>query len=347
MKKNYKVNSLYTMGIVCATLSLAFILCSSPIQSQLLPTMHSRSSSLYSIGDIIYVDDDNTQGPWEGTLDHPYQFIQEGIDHAHDGDTVFVFNGTYVENLVINKQLYLLGEAQESTVIDGSNDGKVVSITSSRATVEEVTIQNSGYFFQDAGIYIRTYYVTVTNTIFRDNTEGIHLWEAKYNTIIGNTFINSEYGIYLDHADSNEIKNNFITNNLQGILLEESSNNDIHGNIITDNKDGVTCMSYCNMNTIVNNHFEGNDHWGLFFDRLFDKQNHVYHNNFIENNINAYFETTLLNTWDYNYWDDWIGIKYSPYQFLPKAIVGRIFGPIPWLNLDLHPAKEPFTIDTQ
>ncbi|MFO8077218.1 MAG: hypothetical protein R6U21_01050 [Thermoplasmatota archaeon] len=30
----------------------------------------------------IYVDDDNISGPWEGTIDHPYQCIQDAIDAA-------------------------------------------------------------------------------------------------------------------------------------------------------------------------------------------------------------------------------------------------------------------------
>ena len=30
----------------------------------------------------IYVDDDNTDGPWDGTQEHPYQFIQDGVDNA-------------------------------------------------------------------------------------------------------------------------------------------------------------------------------------------------------------------------------------------------------------------------
>jgi len=33
-------------------------------------------------GTTIYVDDDNTSGPWDGTIEHPYQYIEDGVDAA-------------------------------------------------------------------------------------------------------------------------------------------------------------------------------------------------------------------------------------------------------------------------
>ena len=44
---------------------------------------------------IIYVDDDNTIGPWDGTPEHPYQYIQDAIDVAWHSDTVLVKDGEY------------------------------------------------------------------------------------------------------------------------------------------------------------------------------------------------------------------------------------------------------------
>ena len=55
----------------------------------------------------IYVDDD-ANPPYDGTQQHPYKHIQEGIDASVDGDMVFVYSGTYYESLVLNKSILLL-----------------------------------------------------------------------------------------------------------------------------------------------------------------------------------------------------------------------------------------------
>jgi len=294
---------------------------------------------------IIYVDDDNTAGPWNGTIDYPYQFIQDGIDNANADDTIFVFNGTYFENIMINKKISLTGEQKETTIIDGSNNGKVISVTINQVAIHTFTIQNCGSYFQDAGLYIRSHHNIINNNIFINNTEGIHIWDSQSNTIEENIFTDCDYAIYLITSDSNSIKDNILTNNKQAITLEESSSNDINGNIISENYDGIILTGYCHLNTIVGNNISNNSNYGLFLDRLFDKRNDIYHNNFIDNYFNAYYELSLWNNWDYNYWDDWIGLdEYTGYDFFPKAIFGRLIRPIIWINLDWHPATEPYEI---
>jgi parallel beta-helix repeat protein len=292
---------------------------------------------------IIYVDDDNTDGPWNGTTEYPYQFIQDGIDNSQSDDIIYVFNGTYYENIIINKKTTITGEHKENTIIDGQNLGKVLGITANRVIIDTFTIQNCGNYFQDAGIYIRSTHNTIQNIIFRNNTEAIHLWDAQSNTIQHNTIIGCKYGIYLITSDMNTIKNCIFSNNQQAITLEDSSQNDINGNNISNNIDGITLIQSCHFNTINGNDIIENSNYGIFLDRLFDKRNEIYHNNFIENYFNAYFEISLWNHWDNNYWDDWIGLdSYSGYDFLPKAIIGRLIRPILWVNFDWHPALYPY-----
>jgi hypothetical protein len=64
----------------------------------------------------FYVDDNNTEGPWDGTPEHPYQTIIQAVQNASDGDTIFVFNGTY-KGFTAKKQLNFIGESNIDTII--------------------------------------------------------------------------------------------------------------------------------------------------------------------------------------------------------------------------------------
>jgi len=101
-------------------------------------------------GNTIYVDDDNTHGPWNGTIEYPYQYIHDGVNHAVNGDTVFVLNGEYYEHVLLNKTLQLLGENPSSTIIDGTSHEFIIAITADGATVQNFTMQNSGAGMKDA-----------------------------------------------------------------------------------------------------------------------------------------------------------------------------------------------------
>ena len=65
-------------------------------------------------GETITVDDD-------GGADHTR--IQDAIDNATGGDTIRVFNGTYYENVVVDKPVSLIGNDSVNTTIDGGGSG--------------------------------------------------------------------------------------------------------------------------------------------------------------------------------------------------------------------------------
>jgi len=92
----------------------------------------------------IYVDDN---APPEWYDETHVKTIQEGINVAEDGDVVYVFSGIYVENIIINKKINLIGENKNTTIIDGSNGGYkdvIVTIRRSYVKLKSLTIQNSG-----------------------------------------------------------------------------------------------------------------------------------------------------------------------------------------------------------
>ena len=77
-------------------------------------------NSTFSIATIRYVSKTGTSTPpytsWQTAADS----IQKCINICVDGDTVYVANGVYKENLVINTAISLIGSSMDSTVIDGT-----------------------------------------------------------------------------------------------------------------------------------------------------------------------------------------------------------------------------------
>jgi nitrous oxidase accessory protein NosD len=52
-----------------------------------------------------------------------YTKIQEAVNAASPGDTIYVNDGTYKENIVIPKSLTLNGQNMSNVIIDGGKSG--------------------------------------------------------------------------------------------------------------------------------------------------------------------------------------------------------------------------------
>ena len=325
--------------------------------------------SIYlNYGNTIYVDDDADPGWYDETH---VRTIQEGIDNASGGDTIFVFNGTYYENILIDKTIDLVGEDKNTTIIDGNGKGDIVTIKrTDKVTISRFAIQNSGeykagvYVYKSAdgvisdnlildnryGVYVYknasagfSHTTIKDNIILRSAAFGIWLYQSSYNIISRNIMNDGEiYGLGLCFWSTDTIVNgNTISNNkIKGIVGRYVYNNDIYENIIKNNGYGIHFMNTVSNNTIHDNHIEDNTVYGIGFENI-STDNTVERNNFINNTPgNAFFiiPFSTTNKWNNNYWDK---ERIFPYPIFGLIQIGKLR--LPWINFDWHPAKEPYS----
>ena len=140
-------------------------------------------------------------------------------------------------------------------------------------------------------------------------------------------------GIFLK-SNNNVISNCILTHNMYGIYIDENSdNNIIAGNLFYRNGiDGICINS--NKNLIYSNDIIENYQYGISIN--LGSENVFYHNNFIRNMQNAIFSTPN-NNWNENYWDNWIGLRFTILKFLPYHIPGEYL-----FYFDWNPSAEPF-----
>lgn len=185
----------------------------------------------------IYVDDDNINGPWDGTLEHPYQYIRDGINASENGDTVFVFSGTYYEGRLQyrGKSIKLIGEDKETTIIDGDIVTRFEFYDVEHVTVSGFSLKNaSGITLGDCN------YSTISNNILIGRYCAIHLSQSSYNSIEEN-IIKGNHCEAIDltfDSNGNTISGNYITHCERSINIQfDSSNNIIKENLIVDSYD--------------------------------------------------------------------------------------------------------------
>ncbi len=347
--KNELLLKILVIGII-----LLFI-CMSVYPSTAIDNM-KKSSVPISKGNILYVGGD---GP------NNYTRIQDAIDNATSGDTVYVYDDSspYAENIVVDTSISLFGEDKNTTIIDGSVNGHGANIVADNVTIFGFTIQNCSYGY---AICLSANNSCIIDNIISNNMIGISpsldnpsiFLRRGYNTIANNLIINNERrGIDLIGIN-NTVYRNIISQNPNGIELGMAVENNISNNFISDNEYGI--FIYASYNSIIyNNNISLNEKLGiLIFMTSSDK---ILQNNFIANGQNAYFNQPLIarvwafkkflsfpirrSIWDRNFWDR---PRLMPYKIpgLISLIRGNIEAPYIFniYQFDWRPAKEPYDI---
>ena len=182
-------------------------------------------------GKTWYVDD-------EGGED--FTKIEDAIANAIQGDKIYIFNGTYNENLLINKTLTIIGENKDKVILNGSDSETIIEVKAEFVNISTLTILNCS--FHGCGIKFEyTKFSIIENIKFIECGSGVDLYNSNNNTIRNISFEHlSRTGIHLTNSKYNNIENNqFIKNSMTGILFHNSNYNKIINNYIVKNKNGI------------------------------------------------------------------------------------------------------------
>lgn len=285
--------------------------------------------------------------------------IQQAINEAENGSTVFVPSGIYFEHLVVNKSVSLVGENASTTIIDGGSSGTVVTVVANNATIAGFTIRNSGWGWTRNGVYVHyANYTEIRNNLLIHNCHNIRLNYSYGSHVEGNVIQGDGYGIRLIHSVGCVARNNSVYGCIGGVHLEYATNCTVKENYFAENSQGIRLYSPCTYNKIVANVAYNNSYEGMieampqnttFFSNVF------FHNNFI-NNTNPFIYKVSGNIWDDgypsggNYWSDYVGFdqKGGPYQNITGTDgIGDTPYTIDEQTEDQYPLIEPIIVKQQ
>jgi parallel beta-helix repeat protein len=310
-----------------------------------------------------------------------FHTIQEAINKAGSGDTIRIKAGTYMENVLVNKAISLIGEDRYNTVIDGSKLGIVIGITVSNVFIGNLTVRNAGSSIGDSGInlsgvenctingnlliengnngimvYQSVGNVVVGNIVAETDQSGIILYGSSNNTVSENNVQNaSRYGIALQDSYYCRVTENNVTSSYEGIVLLSSNGNSVSRNTVTEStSQGIRLDDPSDYNTFTGNTLTNNGEHGFWM--WYSSHNLFYHN--LCNNTNNVLVLSApaqgynsTNTWDNgypsggNYWSDYKDqdLYSGPYQ---NETSSDGIGDTPYVidtdNADRYPLMHPW-----
>ena len=235
---------------------------------------------------------------WNGTGD--YIRIQDGIENSIEGDTVVVYPGVYLENIdYLGKNITVKSEeGPESTIINGNQNGSVVTFSSVYDTTTVLygfTLTNGYIFSTDklelggGGIFCDSLAnPTIKNMIIKENyvesgvgggiyfkgSETNHTSPKLKDVVIYGNYATNGSGIFCNYSNpilkDVIIKNNMSESNGGGIYNKYSfpnlKNVVINNNSSNENGGGIYC-EYSNPifdNVTICNNSSTNNGGGIF-----------------------------------------------------------------------------------
>ncbi|MCZ4409903.1 nitrous oxide reductase family maturation protein NosD [Cryomorphaceae bacterium 1068] len=195
------------------------------------------------------------------------QSIQSGIYAASPHDTVWIEKATYQEyNIKVDRPITIKGDRYP--VIDGEDQGEIITIYSDSVTLDGLFIINVGtsYTTDYAAIrVVKSKYFTIQNVVLEKLFFGIYLEKSSYGKVYHNKIIgdavdeyNSGNGIQLWYSNNIEVDQNHVQGARDGIYLEFSDTISITNNTSTKNIRYGLHFMFSDDDIYENNTFEDN-----------------------------------------------------------------------------------------
>ena len=253
--------------------------------------------------------------------------IQSAIDASKDGYMIIVKDGTYIENVIVHKELSIISEnGAVSTIVTAENKNKhVFSIEKNNVKIEGFTIYGATEKGK-SGIYINKkltgckiiknlcgldsnrknyngiYAALLNKSTISDNKccanfNGIILENSRENRIINNeNYLNTSNGIHLIYSIKNECIKNILYKNQNGFNLFYSYSNQLIKNQLNENFINGVRLEKSFYNVLIANQFFDNTIYNLSINKL-SYYNKIFLNSF-SNNAEHNIFSDCVNTWN-------------------------------------------------
>jgi parallel beta-helix repeat protein len=268
-----------------------------------------------------------------------YRTIQQAINAAQTGDTVFVHAGIYPEQVTISKSINLIGEDSDNTVIDGKNFpiSSIVNIYANHVSLTGFKIARFSQYAIDisandtnvhgnniealapvtsinggliVAVGLGIEQGVTRNLVNQNNLVNVHIafsLQNTYDNILENNNLfmakDAGIGIVLYNSTGNIITNNIIEapeSCLYGLAIDLSNNNRISNNIVTGNYGSIFEYSSAYRNLMVNNTFAADGNDTIMLANSYE--NIFYGNNFQNHKQRSIWDLYMQNnTWDNGY----------------------------------------------
>ena len=260
----------------------------------------------------------------------PPGMLQDLIDAARPGDTVFVPPGIISGDFRLTKRMVLKGEP--GAVLRGSGRGTCLTVTADSCVITDLVVEHTGRDLtrEDAAILLESDHNVLSNLTVRDalfgiylleshhnqiirnsiigcpdlelgqRGDGIHIWNSDYNTFIQNSITGTRDGFYFQYANHTHTEGNRVFNLRYGLHYMYADTNEFIGNTFYDNVAGAAIMYSTDIrfrhNVFVDN--RGYASYGLLFQ---DCHEVVADSNVISDNVvGMFFEAATDNVFRHN-----------------------------------------------